>query len=96
LTVRGRLRLALAFAWSVEPRSLPSRRALYADAAPAALILAGRLTISGGGVLVARLAVPGRGRTADLVVASEPHAARRRYPLAACLLLVLAVLRAAV
>jgi signal transduction histidine kinase len=57
-TMRRRLRLA----WSVEPRSLPSKNALYADAA-----------------------------LAGLLVATAPLAARRRYPLAACLLLVIGV-----
>jgi signal transduction histidine kinase len=91
-TVSRRLRLAVAFARSVEPRSLPSRRALYADATLAALVLLARLAINGGGVLPARTAVHGGGKAAALVVACAPLAARRRYPLAACLLLVLGVL----
>jgi signal transduction histidine kinase len=94
-TASRRLRLAVAFARSVEPRSLPSRRALYADAMLAALVLAGRLAIDGGGVMASHIAaIPGGGQTAALVVASAPLAARRRYPLAACLVLVLGVLAA--
>jgi signal transduction histidine kinase len=93
-TASRRLRLAVAFARSVEPRSLPSRRALYADATLAALVLAGRLAIHGGGVTAARIAIPAGGKTAALVVASAPLAARRRYPLAACLVLVLGALAA--
>jgi signal transduction histidine kinase len=78
-TLRRRLSpsLAFEFARSVEPRSLPSRRALYADAALAALFLAAR--------------VAGGGRGAALLVVTVPLAARRRYPLAACLLLVIGV-----
>jgi len=71
--MRWRLRLA----WSVEPRSLPSRSALYADGFLAAL------------VLVARLARGERG--AAVLLATAPLAVRRRYPLAACLLLVAGV-----
>jgi signal transduction histidine kinase len=72
-TMRRRLRLA----WSVEPRSLPSRKALYADGVLAGLVLAARL--AGGGKGVA------------LLLATAPLVARRRYPLAACLLLVIGV-----
>ena len=79
-TVRRRLRVALEFARSVEPRSLPSREALYADAALAAL------------VLIASLAVDRGERPVTLLVACAPLAARRRYPLAACLLLMLGAL----
>jgi signal transduction histidine kinase len=79
-TMRRRLRLALAFARSVEPRSLPTREALYADAALAALLLA-------AGLAVGRWARP-----IVMLVAIAPLAARRRYPLAACLLVVFGVL----
>ena len=80
-TMRRRLRLAFEFARSVEPRSLPSRRDLYVDAALAVLIiLAARLTSHTGGNPVA------------LLVAAALLAARRRYPLAACVLLVIEVL----
>jgi signal transduction histidine kinase len=72
-TRRRRPRLA----WSVEPRSLPSRNALYTDGILAALVLAARLSSGGKGAL--------------LLVAAAPLAARRRYPLAACLLLVIGV-----
>ena len=76
-TMRRRLGPAFEFARSVEPRSLPSRKALYADAALAALVLAVRLQNGGKGIA--------------LLVATVPLAARRRYPLAACLLLVVGV-----
>ena len=80
-TMRRRLRLAFEFARSVEPRSLPSRRDLYLDAALAVLIiLAARLTSHTGRNPVA------------LLVAAALLAARRRYPLAACVLLVIEVL----
>src|SRR5579859_1502548 len=74
-----RLRSITEFARSVEPRSLPSRQALYADAALAGL------------VLVARLATQSAGRGPAVLVATAPLAARRRYPLAACLLVVIGV-----
>ncbi|MGH2886842.1 MAG: hypothetical protein ACRDPA_29815, partial [Solirubrobacteraceae bacterium] len=81
MTMRGRVRAAFDFARSVEPRSLPSRRDLYADAALAVLVVfAVRLTVRGGGMPVA------------LLVAGALLAARRRYPLAACVLLVFEVL----
>lgn len=54
-TVGRRLRLAVAFARSVEPRSLPSRQALYADAMLAGLVLAARLAIHSGGRTVAQV-----------------------------------------
>ncbi len=76
-TVRRRLRVAFEFARSVKPRSLPSREALYADAALAGLVLAARLASGGKGVA--------------LLLATAPLAARRRFPLAACLLLVIGV-----
>jgi signal transduction histidine kinase len=74
-----RLRAAVAFAGTVEPRSLPSRQALYFDAMVAALVLAARLSTAGGG------------KGWGLLLATVPLAARRRYPLAACLLLVIGV-----
>ncbi len=77
-TVSRRVRLAVAFARTVEPRPLPSRQALYTDAGLAVL------------VMVARLAQHG-GKGIGVVVATAPLAARRRYPLAACLLLVIGV-----
>jgi signal transduction histidine kinase len=80
-TVRRRLRLAVEFARSVEPRSLPSRRDLYVDAAVAVLI-----------VLAARLTSHGGNDPAALLVAAALLTARRRYPLAACVLLVIEVL----
>ncbi len=67
----------MAFARSAEPRSLPSGKALYADAALAALVLAARLA--------------GGGKGAALLIATAPLAARRRFPLAACLLVVIGV-----
>jgi signal transduction histidine kinase len=79
-TMRRRLRSAFEFARSVEPRTLPSRRDLYVDAALAVLI-----------VLAARLSVQSAGK-APLVIAAVLLAARRRYPLAACVLLVIEVL----
>jgi signal transduction histidine kinase len=82
-TVGRRLQPALAFARSVEPRSLPSRRDLYVDAALAVLI-----------VLAARLTSHGGGNTVALLIACALLAARRRYPLAACVLLVIEVLAA--
>jgi signal transduction histidine kinase len=75
--VGRRLGLAVGFARPVEPRSLPSRPALYADAVLAAAVLAARLANGGKGLA--------------LVLATAPLAARRRYPLAACLLLVAGV-----
>jgi signal transduction histidine kinase len=80
-TMRRRMRVALEFARSVEPRSLPSRRDLYADAALAALI-----------VLVVRLTIHGAGPPVALLVAGALLAARRLYPLAACVLLAFEVL----
>jgi signal transduction histidine kinase len=75
--VGRRLGLAVVFARSAQPRSLPPRQALYADAGLAALVLAARLASGGKGLA--------------LLIATAPLAARRRYPLAACLLLVLGV-----
>jgi signal transduction histidine kinase len=80
-TMRRRLRTAFEFAQSVEPRSLPSKRALCADAALAALI-----------VVVVRLASHSHGHTTAFLVAAALLAARRRYPLTACVLLALEVL----
>jgi signal transduction histidine kinase len=80
-TMRGRLRMAFEFARSVEPRPLPSRRDLYADAALAVLI-----------VLAIRLTNHGAGNTLALLTAGVLLAARRRYPLAVCLLLTAEVL----
>jgi len=77
--VTRRLRPALALARSVEPRPLPSRAALYTDGALAALVLVARLTFHTGP------------KTAAVLLASLPLAARRRYPLAACLLLAIGV-----
>ncbi len=80
-TVRRRLRLALEFARSVEPRPLPSRQDLFADAALAVLI-----------VLAVRLTMHGGGNTVALLIAGALLAARRRYPLTVCLLLTIEVL----
>ncbi len=80
-TVRRRLRLAFEFAGSVKPRSLPSRRDRYVDAALAVLI-----------VLAASLTAHTRGNPVGLLIACALLAARRRYPLAACVLLVIEVL----
>jgi signal transduction histidine kinase len=80
-TVRRRLRLALEFAGSVQPRSLPSRRDRLTDAALAVLI-----------VLAAALTAHSGGDTVALLIALALLAARRRYPLAACVLLVMEVL----
>jgi signal transduction histidine kinase len=80
-TVRRRLLLALAFARSVEPRSLPSRRDRCVDAALAVLIVLAAALTSGAG-----------GNTLALLIAVALLAARRRYPLAACVLLVIEVL----
>jgi signal transduction histidine kinase len=78
-TAGHRLGVALALPRSVKPRSLPSRTALSADAALAGLVLAARLSMSHGEKGVA------------LLLATAPLAARRRFPLAACLLLVIGV-----
>ncbi len=80
-TVRSRVRLAVAFARSVEPRSLPSRRDLCVDAVLAVLL-----------ILAARQTSHSRGDTLALLIAVALLAARRRYPLAACVLLVFEVL----
>src|SRR5579862_1447939 len=80
-TVGRRLRPAVAFARSVEPRSRPSRRDLFADAVLALLI-----------VLVVRGTAHSGGRPGALVLACALLAARRLYPLAACVLLVIEVL----
>jgi signal transduction histidine kinase len=80
-TVSSRLRLAVAFARSVEPRSLPSRRDLCVDAVLAVLL-----------ILAARQTAHGAGDTLALLIAVALLAARRRYPLAACVLLVFEVL----
>jgi signal transduction histidine kinase len=79
--VSRRLRPALAFARSVEPRSLPSRQDMGADAALAGLI-----------VLAARLTSHSDGNTVAQLLAAALLAVRRRYPLASCVLLVLEVL----
>ena len=79
--MRQRLRLALEFARSVEPRPLPSRRDLYADAALAVLV-----------VLAVRLTMHSGEKTGPLVLAGVLLAARRRFPLAVCVLLVFEVL----
>jgi len=79
-TMRRRLRSALEFARSVEPRSLPSRRDLCVDAALAVLI-----------ILVARRTAHGTANPGALLVAAALLAARRLFPLAACVLLVIEV-----
>jgi len=81
MTMRRRLRLALEFARSVEPRSLPSRQDLYADAALAVLI-----------VLAVRLTTHSVGWAPGLLIAGALLAARRRFPLAVCVLLAIEVL----
>jgi len=83
ITMRQRLRLAFEFARSVEPRSLPSRRDLYLDAALAVLI-----------ILAARLTSHGGGNAGPLLVAAILLAARRLFPLTTCVLLVMEVLAA--
>jgi signal transduction histidine kinase len=80
-TMRRRLRMAFEFARSVEPRSWPSRRDLYVDAALAVLI-----------ILAARLTTHDGGNAGPLLLAAVLLAARRVFPLAACLLLVLEVI----
>src|SRR5262249_44104464 len=80
-TMRQRLRAAFEFARSVEPRPLPSRRELYADAALAVLI-----------VLVVRVIRHSGGQTGAFLLAAGLLAARRRYPLTACVLLVVEIL----
>jgi signal transduction histidine kinase len=80
-TMRRRLRAAFEFARSVEPRPLPSRRALYADAALAVVI-----------VLVVRVITHSGGQTGAFLIAAVLLAARRRYPLTACVLLVVELL----
>jgi signal transduction histidine kinase len=80
-TMRQRLRSAFEFARSVEPRPRPSRQDLYADAALAVLI-----------VLAVRLSIHSGGKTGALLVAGALLAARRRYPLAVCVLLAIEVL----
>jgi signal transduction histidine kinase len=79
--MRQRLRMAFEFARSVEPRSLPSRRDLYTDAALAVLI-----------VLAARVTAHSAGDAGALLIATVLLAARRLYPLATCVLLVVEVL----
>jgi signal transduction histidine kinase len=79
-TKRRRLRRAFASVVPSEERSLPSRQALYADAALAALLLVARLSSQHDGA-----------NGIAVVVATAPLAARRRFPLAACLLLVIGV-----
>ena len=74
-TMRHRLRTAFEFARSVEPRPLPSRQDLYADAALAVLI-----------VVVVRLTMHSGARSVALLIAGALLAARRRFPLAVCLL----------
>jgi signal transduction histidine kinase len=74
--MRRRLRVALEFARSVEPRSPPSRQDLYVDAALAILI-----------VLTLRLTIHNGGNSRALLIAGVLLAARRRFPLAVCLLL---------
>ena len=81
--MRRRLRLALKFAWSVEPRSWPSRQDLYVDAALAVLI-----------ILAARVTAHSSGNGPALLLAAALLAARRIFPLAACVLLVVEVLAA--
>ena len=78
-----RLGLAVAFARSVQPRSLPSRRDRVIDAALAALI-----------ILVVQLAAHRTGNPVALLIACVLLAVRRRYPLGACVLLVVEVLAA--
>jgi signal transduction histidine kinase len=80
-TLGRRLGVAVAFARTVEPRSLPSRKDLYVDAALAAVV-----------VLAVRLRMHGGGGTGALLIAGALLAARRRYPLAACVLLAIEVL----
>jgi signal transduction histidine kinase len=80
-TMRRRLRLAFEFARSVEPRSWPSRQDLYVDAALAVLI-----------IFAARLTAHGAGNPVALLLAAALLAARRLFPLAACVLLVVEVL----
>jgi signal transduction histidine kinase len=80
-TLGRRLQPAAAFALSVKPRSLPSRRDLYFDVALAVLI-----------VLAVRLTAHDGGRTIALLVACALLATRRRYPLAACSLLMIELL----
>ncbi len=80
-TMRRRLRLAFEFARSVEPRALPSRCAVLADAALAILI-----------VLVVHRSLNGGGNSVGLLIAGALLAARRRYPLTVCLLLSFEVL----
>ena len=80
-TIRRRLRLAFEYARSVEPRPLPSRQELVADAALAVLV-----------VLAVRLTIPGGGNIIPLLVAGALLAARRRFPLTVCVLLAIEVL----
>jgi len=80
-TMRRRLRLAFEFARSVEPRSWPSRQDLYVDAALAVLI-----------IFAARLTAHSAGNPVALLLAAALLAARRLFPLAACVLLVVEVL----
>ena len=81
MTMRRRLRMAFEFARSVEPRPSPSRWALFADAALAVLI-----------VLAVRRTLHGGGNSFGLLIAGALLAARRRFPLTACLLLSIEVL----
>jgi signal transduction histidine kinase len=82
-TMRRRLRLAFEFARSVEPRSVPSRRDLYVDAALAVVI-----------VVAARLTSHGGGEAGPLLLAAVLLAGRRVFPLTTCVLLVIEVLAA--
>jgi hypothetical protein len=77
LTVRSRLRLALALARPVEPRLLPSRRALHADAAPRRNPLAACLLL-----VLAALAArrnPKPIPVATVVLAGYPAVVYRRF-----------------
>ena len=79
-TVGSRLQSAVAFARSVEPRARPSGKQVGVDAALAVLI-----------VLAAGQTSHGRGDAVAQLLAVALLAARRCYPLAACVALVLEV-----
>jgi len=81
VTMRRRLRVVLEFARSVEPRTPPSRRDLYADAALAVLI-----------VLAISLTLHAGERPFALLIAGALLAARRLFPLTVCVLLAFEVL----
>jgi hypothetical protein len=83
VTGSARLRQLLAFARSSEPRTALSRRSAAIDVAIAAVVLAVSLAIA---------TVSLHGGYAEAVLTSVPLAVRRRYPLAAFLVVLVAAI----